>query len=257
MRRRRRPRRSRPRRGRSRTCPACRADAGERPATVDARLCTNASVDVRSAGVLTNVRSAEIISSSRSAVASRATIGTVGTPVNARYVAACRCASVNGPPAPNPVRSALLSTATVGRSTPIIAWSSGLSVSAITTTCRSATESSGVTVTPADASAATTVPRPTPSRPSTVTRSGEEIRLMIGVNRGLRLCSANRVSASAKMWWPSLSHRVTTRSPSKCWHLRGAGASGVLAGCGQTHGVPAEGNCWVSICPTMRVLKHR
>ena len=78
----------------------------------------------------------------------------------------------------------------------------------------SAADASGVTATPAAVSAAATVPRPTPSRPRTATRSGAAIRRMIGVNRGLRLCSANRVSASTKIWRPSVvPTRVRTRSP--------------------------------------------
>jgi len=44
---------------------------------------------------------------------------------------------------------------------------------------------------------------------------------MIGVNRGLRLRSANRVSTSTKIWWPSVVPTgVKTRSPRQCWHPR-------------------------------------
>src|SRR4051812_23676826 len=91
----------------------------------------------------------------------------------------------------------------------------------------SAAVASAVTVIPDAASAAATVPRPTPSRPRTATHKGAAMRRMIGVNRGLWCCSANRASASTKIWWPSIyPTRAKPGSHGACWHLHGHIANG-------------------------------
>src|SRR4029079_4410668 len=107
----------------------------------------------------------------------------------------------------------------------------GFSASAMTTTCTSAVAGSETTATPDAVSAAATVPRPTPSRPSTATRSGAAIRSMILTNLGLWFCSANRVSASTKICWPSVDPAQVKPGPRgacwpKCWHLDGYMANG-------------------------------
>ena len=165
----------------------------------------------------TSARSAAASSPSSAPAASRPTIGIVGTPVSAWSSAARRSATAIGPPAPNPARSALFSTISVGIS-PIIARSSGFSASATTTTATSASSAPVMTTSlagqrcrhggPADA---VTPPDVDPNRAAKpagertyprITCTFTEPRQLVGENL---MAFPNRrlahVSAPHRKWW--------------------------------------------------------
>ena len=249
--------------GRFRSDPARRAVDVSPRAGSGCSDCTKASVEVRSAGALTSTRSAAISSSSSSAMASRPAIGTAGAPGDDR-ASAWRRAAANGPPIPNPVRSALFKMTTVGMSDPLTASrSSGLSASAITSTVMSAVAPSAVTATPASANAADTVVRPTPS--STVHRNTHgrtgapdnrcqpRIAALLsesrqGVDENLAASMSPR--GAPRSVAPVPTHDVGTSEGVPRAVVVAVGSKPAT----RWRPVPVEGNCWVSICTTMRVL---
>ena len=164
---------------------------------------TNASVDVMSAAQRASARSAAISSSPNATSASKATIGTTGSPRSAANRAAAPSAPANGPPGSAPARSALFNTTTAGTERSRSARSSsGLSASAMTRTCASAPSTSGVTTSPAPESAVATWLRPTPGRPVTATLTAARTRLSTVPSRPSPVCAAYRASTSAKMCRP-------------------------------------------------------
>ena len=71
---------------------------------------------------------------------------------------------------------------------------------------RSGCQRDGPAQLPARASACATVPRPTPARPDTATRSGVASRSAIAAQRGSRTSAANRSSSSTKIGLPLSAH---------------------------------------------------
>ena len=232
--RRRRPRRAPRRHTRCRTGPMWRAVAAEARGRTECPVPANASVDVRSAGSVTSARSADISSSSRCRGGQQARPSALSAPRSTqRQSAARRWARASGPPSPRPARSALFSTATVGRSAAASrARSSGLSASAMTTTCTSAVAGIGCHrharrgQRRRDRAAA----HPVTAQHSNAQRRRNTIDDPAST-ADLWLCSANRVSASTKIWWPSVDPAQVKPGPHgacwpKCWHLRGHIANG-------------------------------
>ena len=128
------------------------------------------------------------------------TIGTVGTPVSARQSAARRWAG-HGPardPSGRPCSARSRGRSAVREP----AWSSGLSASAITSTSTSAAGVIGITVTPARPAR----PRPcrAPPRHGPAPQRGPGGKTDDDRRQPrIAALSANRVSASTKIWWPS------------------------------------------------------
>ena len=180
------------------------------------------------------------------------------------YSAARRSATAIGPPAPKPARSALLSTTSVGRcdADASIARSSGLTASATTTTSTSASSSSATTHHPGTGQrgrhrAPTHAVSPTNRNPERAADRLDERghpRITCSLREPCQLGGENlvafpgrRLAHAHALVVPHAGSRL--RPPPQmvaspwplCERLFSAARSAAI------------GNCWVSICTTMRV----